>query len=136
MSMRPLDPRSVVRCELELEGPMLHIACACGVEFSSLQATICGLPIAVHACPSCGVETVSDLEISRQVLARFLPDLDFDSLHRLNTELDDLSQHWHRHPSWREILSVEGADLGPPMERELVAKLLKPILVEDREAPR
>lgn len=131
--MKELELDQVVGFRLEIAGATLTISCSCGERFDSPQGSLGGLPLAIHVCPRCTESRVSPPRTSLAIIARFIPDHGHDELLAINRGLTELAESWHRRGPWPAALDADGVELGPPMERELQAHLLDPLLVERGE---
>jgi hypothetical protein len=92
----------------------------CNSEFEVPQGTIAGIVFGRHLCHRCGVHYEVDPDAFLKALGCSFPDLDLSEMFELTAEATRIARSWYSSPHFRELLSYQGVDLGPPTERHLL----------------
>ncbi len=116
-------------CELVLE---CH---ACASTFEVRQETLGGLVFGAAHCLACGAEhELRPDAFGAAVEQSFACDLAETA--REAEWATELAESWHQNPVLHSLLLYKGVKLGPPTERELLARISEALRELSREAGR
>ncbi len=117
-------------------GCELVLGChACASTFEVRQETLGGLVFGAAHCPSCRAEyALRPDAFCAAVEQSFACDLAETA--REAECATGLTESWHQNPVLRSLLLYKGVELGPPTERELLARISEALRELSRKAAR
>jgi hypothetical protein len=122
--VEPSTPSEIVGVRPVVTGVYLTLRCgACRSRFESYQATVLCVPAGEHRCPACSASVRVGWAELDAALARHLPYREPHEMARLTEEATRVAESWHRSAPFASLLTYRGIDLGPAMERELLATI-------------
>jgi hypothetical protein len=122
--MGPSSASEIVGVRPAVTGAYLTLRCgACASRFESYQATVLCVPAGDHCCPTCSSSVRVGWAELDAALSRYLPYQEPQETARLAEEATRVAESWHRSAPFASLLMYRGIDLGPAMERELLATI-------------
>ena len=113
-----LDPK-MVNAELACRCP------SCRAEVGLQLQTIAGHPVTRDRCRSCGATIQVGAEQYRQALIRYKDRTLKGSQASRSAETRRVAENWAEHPVWRDVMTVEGINLGTCMAFDLTPHLVR-----------
>ena len=95
---------------------------ACASTFEVRQETLGGLVFGWAHCPACGAEQELRPDAFCAAVERLFA-CDLAETAREAEWVTELTESWHQNPVLRSLLLYKGVELGPPTERELLARI-------------
>jgi hypothetical protein len=135
--MEPPSAFEIVGVRPVVTGVYLTLRCStCRSSFESYQATVLCVPAGDHCCPTCSSSVSLGWADLDAALSRCLPYQEPDEMARLTEEATRVAESWHRSAPFASLLTYRGIDLGPAMERELLATITLGLAQADEDPER